>query len=78
MNGKSIVMLATDLAAGSITADYIRDEYGDDILTSVLAIGAGFGAGILAHATLEVIDEETGLISDVGDFIDDTFDMFRW
>ncbi|TFH09124.1 MAG: hypothetical protein E4H14_04995 [Candidatus Thorarchaeota archaeon] len=78
MNGKSIVMLATDLAAGSITADYIREEYGDSVLTSVLAIGAGIGVGALTHAALEVLDEETGLVGDVGDFIDDTIDLFRW
>ncbi len=78
MVGKTIIMLAADLAAGSITADAISEEYGDDILTSVVALGAGVGVGAVTHVVLDVIDEETGIVSGAGDLIDDTIDLFRW
>lgn len=76
MTGKEIIKLAADLAAGSITADIIKEQYGDGVLSSVLAIGGGIGAGIVTNAALDLLDKETGIVSDVGSLIDDVIDLF--
>lgn len=76
MDGKQIVALATDLAAGSITAGVIKDQYGDGVLTSVLAIAAGFGVGALTHTALNIVDEHTGIVSDLGSLVDDVLSIF--
>lgn len=76
MNGTEITKLAVDLATGAITASAIEDMYGEGILGSVLAIAGGSVAGIAAHSVLNVIDNHTGIVSDVGGLIDDVFDLF--
>ena len=76
MDGKNIVKLAVDLAAGSITTDIIREQYGDNVLTTVLAVGAGLGGGAVTNSVLDIIDDHTGIVSDVGNLIDDVFDIF--
>lgn len=76
MQGKTIVELAADLAAGAITQHAIRNIYGDSVLTAVLGIGGGIAAGVAAHAALEWLDTETGVVSDVGGLIDDVFSVF--
>lgn len=78
MDGKDIVKLAADLTAGSITASAIKDIYGEGILSSVLALSAGAGAGLLTNAALDFIDKETGLVSDVGSVVDDVIDTFKF
>ena len=76
MDGKSVVMLAADLAAGSISAHKIKEVYGDGILASVLAIGGGAVTGLAVNAALEYLDDETGIVSDIGSVIDDVFSIF--
>jgi hypothetical protein len=76
ISGKSIVELAAELSVGSISADAIKNHYGDGILSSVLAIGGGSLAGALTGSTLNVIDRETGIVSDIGELIDDVFSIF--
>lgn len=76
MAGKDLVTLAADLAAGYITADFIKEQYGDSILTEVLSFGAGVGVGIATQKLLEVVDNETGIVSDLGSLVDDVFDIF--
>lgn len=76
MNGKDIITLAADLAAGVTTADFIKDQYGDGVLTTVLAFGAGLGAGAATNAILDIVDTNMGIVSDVGGLIDDVFDIF--
>lgn len=76
MNGKDIVKLAAEFAAGGITADAIKEKYGDGVLSSVLAIGGGIGVGILTNTALDALDRETGIVSDVGGLIDDVLDLF--
>jgi hypothetical protein len=76
MNGKDIVKLSADLAAGSITADFIKEKYGDTVLSTVLGVGAGIGVGMLTNKALDVLDRETGIVSDVGGLIDDVLDLF--
>ena len=71
--GKVAIMLAADLAAGTITADAIKSQYGDSMLTEVLSIGGGLLAAGATTALLEVIDSQTGIISEVGEVIDDVF-----
>lgn len=78
MDGKSIVMLAADLAAGSITADIIHEKYGGGVLASVLAIGGGSIAGAVTHGVLETVDRHTGIVSDVGGLVDDVIDTFKF
>lgn len=71
--GKSAVELAAELAMGSITAEAIKSQYGDSILGEVLAIGGGLAAAGATSMLLEVIDRNTGIVSDVGNVIDDIF-----
>lgn len=76
MDGKDIVKLAADFAVGGITADAIKERYGDGVLSSVLALGGGIGAGYLTGKALDVVDEHTGIVSDIGSVIDDVLDLF--
>ena len=78
MNGKQLIMLAADFVAGGITADMIKDEYGDGVLSSVLAIAGGSIAGVVTNSVLEAVDRETGIISDVGSVVDDVIDTFKF
>lgn len=74
-HGKTIVELAADLAAGTITADWVKEQYGDTMLSSLLALTGGVVAGTLTHQALSVIDKETGLVSDLGSLVDDVLGL---
>lgn len=76
MSGKTVVELASDLAAGAITQQAIRSIYGDSVLTTVLGIGGGVVAGIAANTAMEWLDSETGIVSDLGSVVDDIFSIF--
>jgi hypothetical protein len=76
MEGKELAKLAIDFSAGTITAAAIKQRYGDGVLTTVAALVAGGVTGLLTDAALDVLDEHTGIISDVGGLIDDVFDLF--
>lgn len=76
MSGKTIIELAVDLSAGVITSELIRKTYGDSVLTSVLSIGAGIGVGVVANQALKVLDDHTGIVSDLGSLVDDVFSIF--
>lgn len=76
MQGKSVVELAADLAAGAITAEAIRAHYGAGVLSSVLGIGGGIAAGIATKYALDALDRETGIVSDLGSLVDDVFSIF--
>ena len=77
MNGKEIVKLAAEFAAGGITADAIKEKYGDGVMSSVLAIAGGIGAGAITGAALDEIDKYTGIVSDVGSVVDDFLGIFK-
>jgi len=74
--GTTIVKLAADFAAGSITAKYIEENYGSGILSQVLALGGGVVAGGITNLLLESLDRETGIVSDVGSLVDDVLGLF--
>lgn len=75
MNGKDLIKLAAEFAAGGISADAIKEHYGDGVLSSVLAIAGGVAAGAVAGKAVDVVDNLTGgVISDLGGAIDDLFD----
>jgi len=80
LSGKSLIELAADLSAGVITQAAIRQQLGSGVLASVLGLGGGIVAGIAAQAALEALDRETGIVSDLGDVLDDAiggvFSMF--
>lgn len=76
LKGKTLVELAADLTAGYITADAIKTELGSGVLNSVLAIAGGAVAGIAASSLLSAIEEETGIVSDLGSLVDDVFSVF--
>jgi outer membrane lipoprotein SlyB len=78
MNGKDIIKLAADLAAGGITANAIRDHYGEGVLSAVLAISGGAIAGIAVNKALDVLDDHTGIVSDLGSVVDDVVDTFKF
>jgi len=76
LKGKTVVELAADLTAGYITTDAIKTELGSGVLNSVLAIAGGSVAGIVASSLLSAVDEETGIVSDLGSLVDDVFSIF--
>lgn len=76
LKGKTIVELALDLAAGSITEKLIKEQLGEGVLASVLSISGGLAAGIVTSSLLNTIDKELGIVSDVGSLVDDIFDIF--
>ena len=76
IKGKTVVELAADLAAGAITADLIKDQLGEGVLNSVLALAGGSVVGIGLGKMLEALDEETGIVSDLGDAVDDILGLF--
>lgn len=78
MDGKQIVKLAADLAAGTVTANAIRDHYGEGVLSAVLAISGGAIAGIAVNKALDVLDDHTGIVSDLGGVVDDIVDTFKF
>lgn len=76
MQGKDIIKLAAEFAAGGISADAISEQYGESVLSSVLAIAGGSIAGAVTGAAIDVLDEYTGIVSGVGSVIDDITDWF--
>ena len=72
----NLVQLAANLAAGTITQDWIKSELGEGVLNSVLAIGGGIIAGSVANELLTALDDETGIMSDLGSLVDDVLDIF--
>lgn len=76
MDGKDIVKLAASFATGAITASYIEEQYGEGVLGMVLAIAGGSIAGGVTNTVLDVLDRETGIVSDVGGLVDDMFSIF--
>jgi len=72
MQGKDIVKLAADLGAGAITEHAIQAKYGSAVLALVVAAGAGYAANSL----LNTLDEETGIVSDIGSLVDDVLSIF--
>ena len=78
MNGTDIIKLAADLTVGAISADAIKEQFGEGVLSSVLAIAGGSVAGAVTHGLLNAIDKETGIVSDVGGVVDDVIDTFKF
>lgn len=76
MQGLNLIKLAADLSAGNITADAIEELYGDNILSVVLQLSGAAVATAVTNSILDKIDEETGLVSDLGGLVDDVFSIF--
>jgi hypothetical protein len=76
IKGKTVVELAADLAAGVITEDLIKDQLGEGVLNSVLALAGGSVVGVGVSKLLDVLDEETGIVSDLGGVVDDVLGLF--
>lgn len=71
LTGKTIVELAADLAAGTITQSLIRQQLGSGVLASVLGLSGGILAGIAAQVALDALNKETGIVDDIGSVLDD-------
>lgn len=76
MDGKDIVKLAASFSTGAITASYIEEQYGEGVLGMVLAIAGGSIAGSVTNSLLDIVDRETGIVSDIGGLVDDVFSIF--
>ena len=72
MDGKTLVKLAADLSVGAITEEFIKAKYGSVVFAMVIAAGAGYAT----NSVLNTIDEETGIVSDMGSLVDDIFSIF--
>lgn len=60
-----ILALSAALAAGKVTHQAIKEEFGDDVLAKVLAIGGGLVVGRLAYSLVDAINP-----------LDDLLDIF--
>ena len=76
MDGKEITKLAGELSAGTITTAAISAAYGPGVLSAVLGIAGGVVAGSVAGSLIDMIDRETGIVSDIGSVVDDIFSIF--
>ena len=76
MTGKDLVKLSVDLSTGAITQQLIREKYGDSVLTTVLGLGTAGLVGVATDAILDIIDDNTGIVSDLGGVVDDVFSIF--
>jgi hypothetical protein len=80
MTGKQLTKLTAQLAAGSITQDYIKDKYGAGILTQVVAgLGAGYVMGEVAEALYDtpVIGDAAKIVAEpVADVVSGVLDLF--
>lgn len=70
MDGKQLVKLAVDFSAGSVTAEMVRQRYGDGVLSAVTALAAGGLAGVATNAALDILDDHTGVVSAAGSVVD--------
>lgn len=60
-----ILALGAALAAGKITQRAIREEFGDDVLGQVLALGGGLVVGQIVYDAVDAINP-----------LDEIFDLF--
>lgn len=85
VNTETLATLAIGFASGSITEDYIRSNYGDSVVTDVMALVGGTivgsavatGASGMVGDALRSIDDHTGLVSLADDVID-SLNPFKW
>lgn len=70
MQGKELVKLAADFSAGTVTAAYIKQTYGEGVMSSVAALAAGGVVGLATDKALDVLDEHTGVVSAAGEVVD--------
>jgi hypothetical protein len=77
MQGKELIKLAADFSAGSVTAAYIKRQYGDSVFAAVAALAAGGVAGLVTDAAIDVLDEHTGIVSAAGSVVDVGVDTVR-
>jgi hypothetical protein len=76
MKGKTLIHLGADIAAGGFAAEAIGEQLGDGLVPSLVAGAGGIVAGIGTGVLLEAIDNETGIVSDLGSVVDDIFSIF--
>lgn len=77
MQGKELVKLAADFSAGTVTAAYIKQQYGEGVLSTVAALAAGGVVGLATDKALDVLDEHTGVVSAAGDVVDTALSPFK-
>ena len=71
MQGKELIKLAADFSAGTVTASYIKQTYGDGVMSTVAALAAGGVVGLLTDAAIDALDEHTGVVSAAGSVVDE-------
>lgn len=70
MEGREIVKLAADFSAGTVTASYIKQVYGEGVLSTVAALAAGGIAGIAVDKLIDLVDDHTGVVTAAGSVVD--------
>jgi hypothetical protein len=78
VTGNELIRLAASYAAGDVSADWIANQYGASVFSSVFAIASGGIAGVAVNKALDVVDYHTGIVSDVGSVVDDVIDTFKF
>jgi len=70
MEGRELVKLAADFSAGTVTAAYIKQTFGEGVFSTVAALAAGGVAGLVTDALVETVDQHTGVVSAAGKVVD--------
>lgn len=70
MEGREIVKLAADFSAGTVTAAYIKQVYGEGVLSTVAALATGGIAGIAVDKLIDLVDDQTGIVTAAGSVVD--------
>lgn len=76
MQGKQIITGAADLTVGALTGNAISEKLGGGLTGLVSGAAVGIVAGVATQKALQALDDETGIVSDLGSVIDDVFSIF--
>lgn len=70
MEGRELVKLAADFSAGTVTAAFIKQQYGEGVLSTVAALAAGGITGLAVDKAIDVLDNHTGVVTAAGSVVD--------
>lgn len=77
ITSETLLRLAAGVAAGSITEEYVRENYGSGVLALLAGGGAGLVVDAVASPVLRELNRHTGLV-DVADSVIDAVNPFNW
>ena len=76
MNGNDVITGLIDLGVGAATGDLVSEKLGGGIGGLLGGAVVGSIAGGLTNELVKKVNNETGIIDDLGGLLDDVFDLF--